>query len=128
MRGKSSRTPCFKITCFRLAKFVVGNHRQHHPDAKRAEKNEEAGHEEDDRLDERTGVRLISQDLLRKYIIYAREKCHPTLPAQHSEKFSNIFAQMRKQSMATGSVAITVRHVESMIRLSEAHAKLHLRT
>ncbi|VDK78065.1 unnamed protein product, partial [Cylicostephanus goldi] len=30
--------------------------------------------------------------------------------------------------MATGSVAVTVRHVESMIRLAEAHAKLHLRT
>ena len=29
--------------------------------------------------------------------------------------------------MATGSVPITVRHVESIIRLSEAHARLHLR-
>lgn len=110
----------------RLAKFVVGNHRTHHPDAKKIVK--EGDELEEDQMDERTGVRLIPQDLLRKYIIYAREKCHPTLPEQHSEKFSNIFAQMRKESMATGSVAITVRHVESMIRLSEAHAKLHLRS
>uniref|UniRef100_A0A914WP30 MCM AAA-lid domain-containing protein n=1 Tax=Plectus sambesii TaxID=2011161 RepID=A0A914WP30_9BILA len=29
---------------------------------------------------------------------------------------------------ATGSVPITVRHVESIIRMSEAHAKMHLRT
>ncbi|CAI2335851.1 unnamed protein product [Caenorhabditis sp. 36 PRJEB53466] len=112
----------------RLAKFVVGSHRQHHPDAQRSKEDETTAHEDEDRLDERTGVHLIPQDLLRKYIIYAREKCHPTLPAQHSEKFSNIFAMMRKESMATGSVAITVRHVESMIRLSEAHAKLHLRS
>ncbi|CAI2335805.1 unnamed protein product [Caenorhabditis sp. 36 PRJEB53466] len=112
----------------RLAKFVVGSHRQHHPDAQRSKEDETTAHEDEDRLDERTGVHLIPQDLLRKYIIYAREMCHPTLPAQHSEKFSNIFAMMRKESMATGSVAITVRHVESMIRLSEAHAKLHLRS
>uniref|UniRef100_A0A1I7TZ09 DNA replication licensing factor MCM2 n=1 Tax=Caenorhabditis tropicalis TaxID=1561998 RepID=A0A1I7TZ09_9PELO len=111
----------------RLAKFVVGNHRQHHPDTVKEATRPDEEHEED-KIDERTGVRLIPQDLLRKYIIYAREKCHPTLGAQHSEKFSNIFAMMRKESMATGSVAITVRHVESMIRLSEAHAKLHLRT
>ncbi|ULU03941.1 hypothetical protein L3Y34_017023 [Caenorhabditis briggsae] len=119
----------------RLAKFVVGNHRQHHPDAHRKSKDEQSQEEpedpeehEEEKVDERTGVRLIPQDLLRKYIIYARERCHPTLGAQHSEKLSSIFAQMRKESMATGSVAITVRHVESMIRLSEAHAKLHLRS
>ncbi|CAL2033996.1 unnamed protein product [Caenorhabditis brenneri] len=110
----------------RLARFVVGNHRRLHPNADgTTEKSEE---DEEDKIDERTGVRLIPQELLHKYIIYAREKCHPTLGPQHSEKFSSIFAMMRKESMATGSVAITVRHVESMIRLSEAHAKLHLRT
>ena len=29
--------------------------------------------------------------------------------------------------MATGSIPITVRHIESMIRIAEAHAKMHLR-
>lgn len=28
---------------------------------------------------------------------------------------------------ATGSIPITVRHIESMIRMAEAHAKIHLR-
>ena len=28
---------------------------------------------------------------------------------------------------ATGSIPITVRHIESMIRMSEAHARIHLR-
>lgn len=30
-------------------------------------------------------------------------------------------------SQATGSIPITVRHIESMIRMAEAHAKMHLR-
>ena len=30
-------------------------------------------------------------------------------------------------TQATGSIPITVRHIESMIRMSEAHARMHLR-
>lgn len=30
-------------------------------------------------------------------------------------------------SQATGSIPITVRHIESMIRMAEAHARIHLR-
>ena len=30
-------------------------------------------------------------------------------------------------SQATGSIPITVRHIESMIRMAEGHAKMHLR-
>lgn len=108
----------------RLAQFVVGNHMRLHPD------NEETQKEEDDStvpVCRSTGLELIPQDLLRKYILYARETVHPKLNQIPEDKISNLFAQLRKESMSTGSVAITVRHVESMIRLSEAHAKLHLR-
>ncbi|WKY03325.1 hypothetical protein Q1695_004790 [Nippostrongylus brasiliensis] len=107
----------------RLSRFVVGNHINLHPNSQASVVSEK----DENSVDYRNGVTLIPQDLLRKYIIFARENCHPVLHQRHSEKLASVFAQMRKQSMATGSVAITVRHVESMIRLSEAHAKLHLR-
>ncbi|CAJ0576172.1 unnamed protein product, partial [Mesorhabditis spiculigera] len=112
------------------ALFVVNTHMNHHPDnaeevqvgfvASRkflawADNNE-------------VGTRYIPQDLLRKYIIYARENVHPKLSEKYAEKFSRLYAQLRKESLATGSVAVTVRMVESMIRLSEAHAKIHLRS
>lgn len=38
---------------------------------------------------------------------------------------SSIFVWSHQQ--ATGSIPITVRHIESMIRMAEAHAKMHLR-
>jgi DNA replication licensing factor MCM2 len=34
---------------------------------------------------------------------------------------------LRKESAATGGVPIAVRHIASMMRMSEAHAKMHLR-
>jgi hypothetical protein len=38
-----------------------------------------------------------------------------------------MYSDLRRESMATGSVPITVRHIESMIRIAEANAKMHLR-
>ncbi|VDM63227.1 unnamed protein product [Angiostrongylus costaricensis] len=110
----------------RLSKFVVGNHMKLHPNHQDYAKEDKENERND--VDARTGVALVPQDLLRKYILFARDKCHPTLDQKYSEKLASVFAQMRKQSMATGSVAITVRHVESMIRLAEAHAKVYLRS
>jgi len=34
---------------------------------------------------------------------------------------------MRRESKASGGIPIVVRHVESMLRMAEAHAKMHLR-
>merc|ERR1719290_535128 len=73
------------------------------------------------------GVEKIPQDLLRKYILYARSKIHPKLHQMDQEKVAKMYADLRRESMATGSIPITVRHIESMIRIAEAHAKMHLR-
>lgn len=70
---------------------------------------------------------MIPQDMLRKYIMYARERIRPKLHQLDQEKLSRLFADLRRESLATGSFPITVRHLESMIRMSEASAKMHLR-
>lgn len=38
-----------------------------------------------------------------------------------------MYSQLRQESYATGSLPITVRHIESVIRMAEAHARIHLR-
>merc|ERR1711934_1070773 len=40
---------------------------------------------------------------------------------------AKMYSDLRRESMATGSVPITVRHLECMIRIAEANAKMHLR-
>ncbi|VDM38456.1 unnamed protein product [Toxocara canis] len=108
----------------RLAMFVVDSHRKHHPEAEQTQSVDSQQLEED----RDTALELIPQPLLRKYLMYARENVHPKLEQMPQDKISKVFAEMRKESLATGSVAITVRQVESIIRLSEAHAKMHLRS
>ncbi|XP_077458979.1 DNA replication licensing factor MCM2 [Stigmatopora argus] len=105
-----------------LARFVVGSHVRHHP------ANKEAGvTHEDVPPPNSSDVESVPQELLRKYIIYAKDKVHPKLNQMDQDKVARIYGELRKESMATGSIPITVRHIESMIRMAEAHAKMHLR-
>merc|ERR1712131_383028 len=73
-----------------------------------------------------TDVEPIPQDILKKYILFARSKIEPKLDIEN-EKVSRMYSELRRESMATGSIPITVRHIESVIRLAEANAKMHLR-
>lgn len=72
-------------------------------------------------------MQIIPQDLLRKYIMYAKDNVRPKLYQLDQEKLARLYADLRRESLATGSFPITVRHLESMIRMAEASAKMHLR-
>eukprot|EP00731_Ephydatia_muelleri_P001567 Em0001g1567a len=106
-----------------LAKFVVNSHRKHHPSNVSMEMEQQQGGERG------TGrsVEPLPQDLLRKYIIYSKEKVRPKLHQIDQDKIAKLYAELRKESMRTGSIPITVRHIESIIRVAEAHARIHLR-
>ncbi len=72
-------------------------------------------------------TRQIRQDLLRKYIAYARANVHPRIQNIDTDRIASLYAELRRESLHSGGLPIAPRHVESIIRLSEAHAKLHLR-
>ncbi|EPS43309.1 hypothetical protein H072_2725 [Dactylellina haptotyla CBS 200.50] len=100
-----------------LAKFVVSSHGRSHPLSKTIENGHAPAKENQG---------LIPQDILRKYILYAKQECKPKIHHIDEEKLARLFSDMRRESLATGSFPITVRHLESIIRLSEAFAKMRL--
>ncbi|EMR11584.1 DNA replication licensing factor mcm2 [Pneumocystis murina B123] len=104
----------------RLAKFVIGSHLRSHPYYSPNAENLI------DHKQPMGAIEPIPQDLLRKYIMYAREYIHPKLHQIDQDKISKLYSDMRRESLATGSYPITVRHLESIIRISEAFAKMHL--
>lgn len=119
-----------------LAKFVVDSHMRSHPDeaAHMADAEAQAIDEDGEvkNLDvglrfSDTGVELIPQDMLRKYIMYAKSSVAPKLANIDKDKISQLYVDLRKESMASGGMPIALRHLESIVRLSEAHARLHLR-
>ena len=48
------------------------------------------------------GIEKIPQDLLRKYIMYARERVKPKLHQMDQEKVAKMYSELRRESMATG--------------------------
>jgi len=67
------------------------------------------------------------QEFLRKYIIYAKRYCAPRLNEIDRDKVSNFYADIRRESSVVGGIPIAVRHIESVLRMSEAYARMHLR-
>merc|ERR1719317_1647191 len=69
----------------------------------------------------------IDQELLRKYILYAKKNCKPDLSKINRDKITSFYSLLRQKSMEGGGIPIAVRHIESILRMAEARAKLHLR-
>ena len=70
---------------------------------------------------------LLSQEILRKYIDYSRRYCHPRLTKAAAKVLQRLYLTMRAQSALGTSIPVTTRHLESLIRLSQARARMELR-
>ncbi len=70
----------------------------------------------------------IPADLLRKYIAFARRSLSPSLSDEALSVLKDFYLGMRKSGERENApVPITARQLESLIRLTEAHAKMALR-
>eukprot|EP01113_Clastostelium_recurvatum_P015408 TRINITY_DN1858_c0_g1_i1.p1 TRINITY_DN1858_c0_g1~~TRINITY_DN1858_c0_g1_i1.p1 ORF type:complete len:869 (+),score=246.30 TRINITY_DN1858_c0_g1_i1:35-2641(+) len=68
---------------------------------------------------------LVSIPFIQKYILYCKSRVKPRLTDQAKDAIASAFTQLRsKEDMKT--LPVTARTLETMIRLSEAHAKCRL--
>jgi DNA helicase MCM8 len=65
--------------------------------------------------------------LLRKYIGYAKKYVHPRLSPAACKAIQTFYLSLREKHRSGDSTPITTRQLESLIRLSEARAKMELR-
>ncbi|MFB6202994.1 MAG: minichromosome maintenance protein MCM [Candidatus Nanohaloarchaea archaeon] len=70
----------------------------------------------------------LGQDKLMKYIAYAKRNVNPELRKDAADEIQEFYVNMRsKADEEGGSVPITARQLEAMIRIAEASARAHLR-
>jgi DNA replication licensing factor MCM2 len=103
-----------------LARFVVDSHARANPPKPPVDEHgnpveHSENEDEDDEMREGEPNNAepqkqgdIPQELLRKYILYARERCRPKLYQIDQDKVARLFADMRRESLATGAYPITV--------------------
>ncbi|KAJ4826063.1 MCM DNA helicase complex subunit [Turnera subulata] len=111
-----------------LAKFVVDSHFKSRP--KGANMDDRSINESQEDIQASAmpvDPEILPQDLLKKYITYAKLNVFPKLHDSDMEKLTRVYAELRRESSHGQGVPIAVRHIESMIRMSEAHARMHLR-
>jgi len=48
-----------------------------------------------------SGVEPVAQELLKKYIIYAKEKAHPKLNDMDQDKVAKMYSDLRRESMVS---------------------------
>uniref|UniRef100_A0A183V2D3 DNA replication licensing factor MCM4 n=1 Tax=Toxocara canis TaxID=6265 RepID=A0A183V2D3_TOXCA len=73
-----------------------------------------------------TAAEQMDMALLRDYIGYAKTFVHPSLDEASSQCLIDKYLKMRKAGAGYGQISAYPRQLESLIRLSEAHAKMRL--
>ncbi len=84
------------------------------------------------------GTEHLTQEFLRKYIAYAKRTIHPQLNEDAKAAILDYYTNERQsfgredqyhsdQSNRESIIPITARALEALIRLTEAHARMHLR-
>ena len=75
----------------------------------------------------------ISVEKMKRYIRYAKSRCAPRLSGEAAEKLSSHFVSIRRQvaraehdANQRSSIPITVRQLESLVRITESLAKIEL--
>jgi len=69
---------------------------------------------------------VIDGDLLKKYLAYARRNIRPILTEEAITQLGDYYVNLRKRGAGAGSVPLTARQLEGLVRLAEASAKLRL--
>eukprot|EP00767_Chilomastix_cuspidata_P001689 gnl/Chilomastix_cuspidata/1814.p1 GENE.gnl/Chilomastix_cuspidata/1814~~gnl/Chilomastix_cuspidata/1814.p1 ORF type:complete len:924 (+),score=216.16 gnl/Chilomastix_cuspidata/1814:32-2803(+) len=132
----------------RLAQFVVGSHRTARPIGTDVE-DEDADTDVDADKDANEGgtdldsapARAAAPDLeevladptapiphgfLKKYIAHARTII-PRLSTLDMSRIESLYVELRQESQLAGSLPVNVRLVQSIVRIAEASARMHLR-
>lgn len=78
------------MTTHLYLRFVISSHIRHHPSKTKVSTG-----------DENINDLSIPQEMLKKYLVYARENIHPKLQNINQDKIAKIYSQLRQESLVS---------------------------
>lgn len=78
------------------------------------------------KLSDHIDFQPLPVDILRKYIMYARKFCFPTISKEACIELKNFYTEMRTTRHGIDSVPVTTRQLEALLRMTQARARLEL--
>ncbi|KAG6429364.1 hypothetical protein SASPL_107414 [Salvia splendens] len=114
------------VTDEMLTQFVVDSRYNSQPKGSKFDDRNDS-QDENQASAGQTDPEIIPQEMLKKYLTYAKLNVFPKSHDADFNKLTQVYAELRRESSNGQGVPIAVRHIESMIRMSEAHARMHLR-
>ena len=70
---------------------------------------------------------VIDAELLRKYVAYAKQNCHPRMTDEAREAVRDFYVDLRAKGQDEDApVPVTARKLEALVRLAEASARVRL--
>ena len=72
-------------------------------------------------------IEPIPQEYLRKFIAYSRQWVFPTLSKEARDELQNFYLELRQRHQIQDLTPITLRQLESLVRLTEARARMELK-
>jgi len=70
---------------------------------------------------------VIDAELLRKYVAYAKQNCHPRMTDEAREAIRDFYVDLRSKGQDEDApVPVTARKLEALVRLAEASARVRL--
>ena len=82
---------------------------------------------EEDLAGSEGGVDLLPHECMTKYVMYVRDHCRPVLSADARKVLQDFYLHMRQNHTTDDSTPVTTRQLESLIRLTQARAKVDMR-
>lgn len=71
-------------------------------------------------------IPLQDMSILKDYLTYAKKYIHPKISESAGQTLIESYVNMRKMGSGRGQISAYPRQLESLIRLSEAHARMRL--
>jgi replicative DNA helicase Mcm len=115
-----------KETDERIARHILGTHRAGEVHMARKRNPDGSFTEAQEKLLMERIKPVVEEKTLRRYVAYAKRNFFPVLTEEAANAINTFYQTLRNQ--ASGTIGITPRQIEAIIRLTEASAKIRLST